>query len=171
MVTLDALPTTPTDGLLVMLTSSRKLYQYAAATDSWALMADYSAYEADIAELQAGTIENADFTALMDSATALIAVADQKDLLDNLAATMGFDTSGLTITSVGGLFYMVLGVQSLDFRKKTDTGYVTVTTFGNIRTITSPTLQIGQTGQTAKLEMGGLAIQALTNGDVEFRVR
>ncbi len=160
-------PTNHPNGFVWYDLSTRRVLQWSDVAGDWLVLADYVANQQEIAALRSGTIDNEAYQALMAAANDITAVAQGRNLLDNLAKTLNFGSEGLAMTSLGGEYNMLLGIQSIDFRKDV----VVITTFGNIITITSPTMQVGQPGQASKLILGNLVQQVQSNGDIVFRKR
>lgn len=160
-------PANPPNGFVWYDLSTGRVFQWSDAAGDWLVLADYVANQQEIAALRSGTIDNEAYQALMAAANDITAVAQERNLLDNLAKTLNFGPEGLAMTSLGGEYNMLLGVQSIDFRK----GTVVITTFGNVQTITSPILQVGKVGQASRLVLGDLVLQAQANGDIVARKR
>jgi hypothetical protein len=123
-----------------------------------------------IADLQAGTVLNNDFQALMGNAPLLSQLAGSTALIDNLAKSMDFGESGLTIASLSGEFAARLGTQQLEFLKGKDAAAVAIAVFGLLKTITAPYLQVGDPAQRPKVRVGnGIMEYQVASGNLTFR--
>lgn len=123
---------------------------------AWETVADYAGAASMIESLMAGTIENQAFKDVMVNAGVLgeLATQTKQDLLDNLAKSMDFGQSGLTITSVSGKSAARLATQQLEFLAGLGADAIAVAVFGLLQTITAAYLQVGQSAQSPRMRLG-----------------
>lgn len=160
-------PEDPPNGFIWNDTENTRILQWSDVAEDWIVLSDYPEVQKEITALRSGTIDSETYQSLLEAANDITAVAHERSLMDNLAKTLNFGPEGLAMTSLGGEYNMLLGVQSIDFRK----GTVIITTFGNTSTVTSPTLQIGKTGQASRMVLGNMVMQTQANGDIVVRKR
>ena len=165
-------PANPVDGMLWRNTTTNALKVYRASLPGWEVVVDNLAIQGLIAALQAGTINNDAFNDLMDAAEALTGFASPSSQAtwDNIASSLTFGDEGLTISNKGGDLWTRLALEQLEFWKGKDASAVLMAVFGVLKTITSPTLQIGTSAQSPKLLLGAgmLEYQAAT-GNITCR--
>ena len=99
-------PANPTDGMYWRNTETNVLKVWRAGSGgdagTWEIVADYAGAASMIDDLMQGTIESQAFKDVMVNAGVLGELATQakQDLMDNLAKSLDFGPSGLTITSL-----------------------------------------------------------------------
>ena len=165
-------PENPADGQLWRNTTTNALYAYRASLPGWEVVVDNLNIQGLIAALQAGTINNDAFNDLMDAAGALtnFASSTSQATWANIASSLTFGGEGLTISNKGGDLWTRLALEQLEFWKGKDAAAVLMAVFGVLKTITSPTLQVGTSSQSPKLLLGAgmLEYQAAT-GNITCR--
>jgi hypothetical protein len=165
-------PVNPVDGMLWRNTTTNALKVYRASLPGWEVVADNLTLQGLIGALQAGTINNDAFNDLMAAAGTLtdFASAPSQATWDNIASSLGFGPEGMTISNKGGDLWTRLALEQLEFWKGKDAGAVLMAVFGVLKTVTSPTLQIGTSSQSPKLLLGAgiLEYQAAT-GNITCR--
>ena len=165
-------PVNPVDGMLWRNTTTNALKVYRASLPGWEVVVDNLAIQGLIEALQNGTINNDAFNDLMDAAGALtnFASAPSQATWDNIASSLTFGGEGLTISNKGGDLWTRLALEQLEFWKGKDAAAVLMAVFGVLKTITSPTLQIGTSAQSPKLLLGaGLLEYQAATGNITCR--
>lgn len=149
-------PASPVDGMLWRNSSTNAVMAYRASLPGWEVVIDNLQVQGLIQALSDGTIGNAGFNTLMDAADALAATASDatQELIRNVAAVLAFGAEGLTIANKDGDVWTRLALEQLEFWKGKDAGAVLMAVFGVLKTITSPTLQVGTSAQSPKLQLG-----------------
>ena len=165
-------PENPAAGQLWPNTTTNALYAYRASLPGWEVVVDNLSIQGLIGALQAGTINNDAFNDLMDAAGALTDFASpaSQTVWKDIAANLTFGAGGLTISNKVGDLWTRLALEQLEFWKGKDAAAVLMAVFGVLKTITSPTLQIGTSAQSPKLLLGAgmLEYQAAT-GNITCR--
>jgi hypothetical protein len=165
-------PESPADGQLWRNTITNALKVYRASLPGWDVVVDNLSIQGLIEALQTGTINNDAFNDLMDAAGALtnFASPNSQATWDNIASSLTFGGEGLTISNKGGDLSTRLALEQLEFWKGKDAAAVLMAVFGVLKTITSPTLQIGSSAQSPKLLLGaGMLEYQAANGNITFR--
>ena len=165
-------PANPVDGMLWRNTTTNALKVYRASLPGWEVVVDNLAIQGLIEALQNGTINNDAFNDLMDAAGALtnFASSTSQATWDNIASSLTFGEEGLTISNKGGDLWTRLALEQLEFWKGKDASAVLMAVFGVLKTITSPTLQIGTSSQSPKLLLGaGLLEYQAATGNITCR--
>ena len=153
-------------------TTTNALKVYRASLPGWEVVVDNLAIQGLIEALQNGTINNDAFNDLMDAAGALtnFASSTSQATWDNIASSLTFGGEGLTISNKGGDLWTRLALEQLEFWKGKDAAAVLMAVFGVLKTITSPTLQIGTSSQSPKLLLGaGLLEYQAATGNITCR--
>ena len=165
-------PANPVDGMLWRNTTTNALKVYRASLPGWEVVVDNLAIQGLIEALQNGTINNDAFNDLMGAAGALtdFASAASQTVWKDIAANLTFGAQGLTISNKVGDLWTRLALEQLEFWKGKDAAAVLMAVFGVLKTITSPTLQVGTSAQSPKLLLGAgmLEYQAAT-GNITCR--
>ena len=165
-------PANPIDGMLWRNTTTNALKVYRASLPGWEVVVDNLAIQGLIEALQNGTINNDAFNDLMDAAGALtnFASSTAQATWDNIASSLTFGAEGLTISNKGGDLSTRLALEQLEFWKGKDAAAVLMAVFGVLKTITSPTLQIGTSAQSPKLQLGeGILEYQAATGNITCR--
>ncbi len=165
-------PVNPVDGMLWRNTTTNALKVYRASLPGWEVVVDNLAIQGLIEALQNGTINNDAFNDLMDAAGALtnFASSTSQATWDSIASSLTFGAEGLTISNKGGDLWTRLALEQLEFWKGKDAAAVLMAVFGVLKTITSPTLQIGTSSQSPKLLLGaGLLEYQAATGNITCR--
>ena len=165
-------PENPADGQLWRNTTTNALLAYRASLPGWEVVVDNLNIQGLIGALQAGTINNDAFTDLMGAAAALtdFASAASQTAWKDIAANLTFGAQGLTISNKVGDLWTRLALEQLEFWKGKGAAAVMMAVFGVLKTITSPTLQIGTSAQSPKLILGeGILEYQAATGNITCR--
>ena len=165
-------PTNPVDGMLWRNTSTNAVKAYRASLPGWEVVVDNLTIQGVLDALNNGTIGSEAFNDLMGTADVLAGMASDatQDLIRNVAATLTFGAEGLTIANKDGDVWTRLALEQLEFWKGKDAGAVLMAVFGVLKTITSPTLQVGTSAQSPKLQLGeGLLEYQAATGNLTCR--
>jgi len=143
-------PENKTDGMYWHNPETGALYVYSEGGEGdgsgWSKVADYNESNALITEIQEGTIKNPQFQTLVDNAAALQAIAGQRDFLGTLAESVGLTPEGFNVYSINKEFVARVAPQELLLLKKIGEALEMAASFGLLKAVTAPLLQIGQEG-------------------------
>ena len=174
----DSAPDNPALNLLWTDTSATPSVTKRWTGTNWEIVNDTSDLDGRVAAIEDGITAKVDLSALIAYSTtaeieaAIAAAAAAKVDTAVLARYLQYnETEGLVITAPNAPVYMALTEQQLDFRKPAGEGYAVVATYGALHMVSPPLIQVGQNGQLGKIRIGGLALEAQSNGDVVIRKR
>ena len=157
-------PENPYDGLHWHNTETGVLSVYSVGGEGegsgWSTVANYSEATALIEELKEGTVDNPQFKMLLLNAESLQSVADKNNFLSTLAESMDFTPEGLNVYAYQKEFAARVAPQEFVLLKKVGELLEMAASFGLLKAITAPFLQVGKDlSGNPKIKIGGGVIE------------
>jgi len=126
----------------------------------WSTVANYSESTALIEELKEGTVENPQFRMLVMNADTIQAVANQNSFINSLVESIALTPEGFDVYAVQKEFAARVAPQAFILLKKVCELLEMAASFGLLKAITAPFLQVGKDlSGNPKIKIGGGVIE------------